>query len=126
MRPVLFPFCHSSLAYVETAPSVSASAGIPPFVRYAETASTSDPTFLTASATSGRERATLSVQTALSAVAVVLADPVTVIPLSVRAANPAPTFTSPPPTASAIISDAAITVIERDFSPELFMLMCLS
>ena len=123
MRPVLFPFCHSSFAYVETEPSVRALAGIPPFVRYSVTASTSDPTFLTASATKGRERATLSVHTALSAVAVVLADPVTVIPLSVRDANPAPTFTSPPPTASAMMRDAAMTVIDRDFSPELNVLM---
>jgi hypothetical protein len=51
---------------------------------------------------------------------------VTVIPLSVRAAKPAPTFTSPPPTAKAMMSDAAMTVIERDFSPELIMLMRVS
>jgi len=50
---------------------------------------------------------TLSVQTTLSAVADVLADPVTVMPFELRAANPAPTWKSPPPSAVAIITATA-------------------
>ena len=101
---MLLPLTHCSFAYVETEPKVRASAGIPPSVRYLLTDATSLPTFVTASATVGRVSETLSVQTTLSAVASVFADPVTVIPLALRAANPAPTFTSPPPRATARIS----------------------
>ena len=87
---------------------MSALAGTPPSVRYLLTAATSLPTLVTASETVGRVSETLSVQTALSAVADVLAEPVTVMPFALRAAKPAPTLTSPPPTAIARMSAIAI------------------
>ena len=59
---------------------------------------------MTASETVGRVSETFSVHTTLSAVAEVFAEPVTVIPFALRAANPAPTLTSPPPSAIARIS----------------------
>ena len=105
---MLFPLTYCSLAYVETEPSVSSLSGIPPSVRYFETAATSFPTVVTASETVWRVRETLRVQTALSAVAEVFADPVTVIPFALRSANPAPTLTSPPPRAIAKISAIAM------------------
>ena len=55
---------------------------------------------ITAVATVGDERETLKVHTALSAVAVVFAEPVTVIPSLLREAKPDPTFINPPPSAS--------------------------
>ena len=105
---MLLPLTHCSFAYVETDPKVSASAGIPPSVRYLLTAATSFPTLVTASETVGRVSETLRVHTTLSAVAEVFADPVTVIPLALRAANPAPTLTSPPPRAIARIRAIAM------------------
>jgi hypothetical protein len=50
----------------------------------------------------------LRVQTALSAVAEVFAEPVTVIPFALLSANPAPTCTSPPPSAIAKIKAIAM------------------
>ena len=71
------------------------------------TASTSLPTFETASATLGRESETERVHTALSATASVRAEPVTTIPLSVRAEIPPPTCINPPNKATASINVAA-------------------
>ena len=110
MRPVEFPLRYSSLAYVETGPRVSASAGIPPSDKYLVSESTPAPTRVTASATFGAESATESVQTALSATAATLAEPVTVMPFALRAANPEPTFVSPPPHAIARMTAETIIV----------------
>jgi hypothetical protein len=65
---------------------------------------------LTAVETFCEERLTLSTHTALSAVAVVFADPVTVIPSLLREAKPDPTFINPPPMASDMITAATMIV----------------
>ena len=102
---------YSSFANVATAPRVNPSAAIPPSVKYFDNAATSASTFLTAVATVGDERLTLRTQTALSAVAVVFADPVTVIPSLLREAKPDPTCINPPPIARDMITAATIIVI---------------
>lgn len=65
-------------------------------------------TFETAVLTVGEDCETDKVQTALSAVASTLAEPVTVIPSLAREAKPAPTFINPPPSAIERITAAAI------------------
>ena len=83
-------------------------------VKYFESAATSESTFLTAVPTFGDERFTESIQTALSAVAVVFADPVTVIPSLLRDAKPDPTRINPMPSArERIIAEIIIVTALR-------------
>ena len=83
---------------------------MPPLVKYCESAATSASTLFTAVATVGEDKLTFKTHTALSAVAVVFADPVTVIPSLLREAKPEPTCINPPPIASDMITAATIIV----------------